>query len=1504
VGDSSSRSLVEADKNHYYYPSAHNDEFFHLLAENARDVIFHVKTSPTFQFDYVSPSSTHITGYTPEEFYADPLLAEKCVLPEDFPLVSDPSAWDNATKSKPVEIRWKRKDGRIIWTEHMISVTRDKEGKLESFHIIARDITERKQTEAALRESQQFNESLLENAPHAIVVINPDTSVRYVNPAWVRINGWTLSEVVGLKSPYPWWPAEFRDACIEGFKQAMEQGNGNSEIFAQKKNGEIYWIAMNWVSVMNDGKLAYMIINSVDITDRIMSQEALKESESKYRSIFESANDIIVLLDREGTIIDVNNKVKEIAGFERDELIGHKLNKLSHIMPRNSLSEVIKNFNKRLVGVDIAPYEIEMYKKNGETIFFELSAVPLKINDKIAGDVAILRDITNQKRSMLALKESEEKFSKAFSSSPNSVCIVTVKEGTFLEVNESFLHFSGYSREEVIGHTPAELNLWVNDDDIKTMTKSLKETGRVDNAEIKSRMKSGEIRTGLFSAEEIEIGGRKCITLVITDVTEQKKAEEALANEAVRRRILIEQSSDGIVILDQDGKVCEANQRFADMLGYSMDEMQQLHVFDWEFLYPHEQTIEMIRTVDEKGDHFETQHRRKDGTTYDVEISTNGAMFAGQKLIFCVCRDITERKRAEKVIHESEERFRTLFETMSQGVIYHDSEGRVISANPAAERILGLTPDEMIGKTSLDPRRRRLHEDGSAFTSEEHPPIVALRTGKPVNDIIMAVYNPAEEDYRWIINSAIPEFREGGKKPYRVYTTFTDITERKRIEQSLRESEEKFSKAFNGSPTMMVIVNFNEDKYVEVNDSFVNCLGYSREELIGHTADEFNIWIYPEEKEKMARLMREQGKIRDEEFRFRTKNGEIRTWLCSADTLNIGGVVYMLGASTDITERRKDQEALRESEEKFSKAFRASPSSISISRMSDGKFIEVNDTFLRDKGYTREEVVGHTAKELNIFAKKEDYFDIRATLNKQGKFTNEDIQFRTKSGQIRTGLMSAEIINIGNEPCMIVMHTDITDQKLTQEQLRLLSSVTQQVTDSTVITDPDFNITYINQAAEDMFGYTLDEVKGKKLSIFSKVKPSEATDKAMNKVLQAGKVFTSIITKKRKDGTLLTCDCRLSPLHDEKGQICSLIDVQRDITKQRDVATKLQEHKKLIDSILATMPEGVLVIDSNSQILLANKALYKIFHLNSKSLNNKLLSEILPTDQFFDLHKAVKRGGNEKNTLEFRYQAQKLEKIIYCIIVKMDGERTMLTFSDVSREREEEEKLYLTSRLASLGEMAAGLAHELNNPLTGILALSQLLTSSNLPAEHKEDIECIYGEAKRAASIVKNVLLFARNKTGENGQAPVNEVIKDVLRLREYEERTSNINVVTNFEENLPSVPLEKGQLQQVLLNLISNAEAAIKEVNRPGIITVATQRVNNHVNITFSDNGCGIKKQIIRRIFDPFFTTKEIGKGTGLGLSICYSIIVKHGGKISIKSQVNEGATFTIRLPVVSEIK
>ena len=1098
--------------------SSRSENIFFQIAQNARDLIFHAQLVPEFRFDYVSPSSIPIAGYTPEEFYADPLLAKRCIHPDDLHLITDPGHPGAQIPTEPVEIRWIRKDGVIIWTEHMVTYTRDEEGKPISCQIIARDVTERKKAEDALLESQQFSASLLENAPLATVVINPDTSIEYVNPAWERLNGWTMAEVVGQKVPYPWWPEQFKKAFSNGFKESMKQGSGKAEIVSQKKNGELYWIDMNWASVMKNGELSYLLINSIDITERKQIEEALKSSEEKYRELISTSLDGIVSIDSKMKITIWNQGAERIFGYTEKEMLGQSI--------------------------------------------FKIVSEP--------------------------------------------------------------------SRKAITG---------------------------------------------------------RCSVTEKTDLTP------------------------------------------------SMNHS------------------------------FEATGVRKDGTIIPIDLSLTSRKVDGKHVATAIIRDISERNLMEK---------------------------------------------------------------------------------------------------------------------------------------ALRESEEKFSLAFNASPHMIIITDITDGKYIEVNDTFVNNTGYTREEFIGHSVSEFDLWAKPEEMEKMTRLLQEHGRFRNEEYDFRTKSGEIRSWLCSADVVSIGGKMRMLAIAADITERKKAREALRESEEKFSRAFNASPISLSISRLGDGVFLEVNESFLRDKEFTRDEVIGHSSKKLGIWASQAEQNRIMDMLKKQGRVHNEQIQYCTKSGYVRTGLISAEIISIGNESCMLVLNNDITQQKQAEEQLRLLSSVTKQVSDSIIVTDPEFRINFMNQAAEDLFGYSIEEVRGKNLGIFNKTPPADETRQLARRTVAAGKVYSAIVAKQRKDGTTLICDCRLSPMYDEKGQICSLIDVQRDITKQKDVEEKLQEHKKLIDSILATMLEGVLVIDSQDRILLANKALYKILHLNRKSINNKLLSEILPLDQYFDLHRAVKYGNNETNTLEFRYHVQDLEKIIYCIIVKMDGERTLLTFSDVSREREEEEKLYLTDRLASIGEMAAGLAHELNNPLTGILTLSQLLVGSDIPEEQKEDLECIYSEAKRAAGIVKNVLLFARNKTDDTGRASVNEVIKDVLRLREYEERASNIRAVTELEENLPDIPIDKGQLQQVFLNMISNAEAAIKEANRPGILTVTSQRVNNHVNILFSDNGCGIKKQIMPRIFDPFFTTKEVGKGTGLGLSICYSIIVKRGGIISVKSQVNEGSTFTIRMPIV----
>jgi len=227
-----------------------------------------------------------------------------------------------------------------------------------------------------------------------------------------------------------------------------------------------------------------------------------------------------------------------------------------------------------------------------------------------------------------------------------------------------------------------------------------------------------------------------------------------------------------------------------------------------------------------------------------------------------------------------------------------------------------------------------------------------------------------------------------------------------------------------------------------------------------------------------------------------------------------------------------------------------------------------------------------------------------------------------------------------------------------------------------------------------------------------------------------------------------------------------------------------------------------------------------------------------------------------------------------------------------------QERLYLTDRLASLGEMAAGIAHELNNPLTGVVALSQLLLEAGVPPEIKDDLDSIRSEGQRAASVVKNLLSFARSHTLSAQPLDINAVVSQVLSLRAYEHRVNNIEVVTHFAPNLPEIIADRFQMQQVFLNIVLNAEQAMIESKGRGNLTVTTELSGDIIRVAFADNGPGIPADIINRIFDPFFTTKEVGKGTGLGLSICYGIVTKQGGRIFAQSQPGQGATFIIELP------
>jgi two-component system NtrC family sensor kinase len=248
------------------------------------------------------------------------------------------------------------------------------------------------------------------------------------------------------------------------------------------------------------------------------------------------------------------------------------------------------------------------------------------------------------------------------------------------------------------------------------------------------------------------------------------------------------------------------------------------------------------------------------------------------------------------------------------------------------------------------------------------------------------------------------------------------------------------------------------------------------------------------------------------------------------------------------------------------------------------------------------------------------------------------------------------------------------------------------------------------------------------------------------------------------------------------------------------------------------------------------------------------------------------------------------------IVTSIIAVLTDITDSAVLRD-----KLVHTEKMAAVGQLVSGVAHEVNNPLTAILGFADLLMEdADLPETARKDLRVILQEAQRTKQIVQNLLSFARQMPPQRNAVQLNSILRRTIQLRSYDFNSHGIEIIEHLDESLPEIIGDAHQLQQVFLNILNNAYDAVHEVGRPARIEITSIGREDFVEVTFSDNGKGITHS--DKIFDPFFTTKEVGKGTGLGLSICYGIVKEHGGEISCHNNIaGQGATFMVRLPAAS---
>lgn len=600
---------------------------------------------------------------------------------------------------------------------------------------------------------------------------------------------------------------------------------------------------------------------------------------------------------------------------------------------------------------------------------------------------------------------------------------------------------------------------------------------------------------------------------------------------------------------------------------------------------------------------------------------------------------MSNRLRREYIsnrLTESESKYKFLFDTMSQGVLMQDAEGKIIEANIAAEKILGLSIDQLLGKTSFDPRWKMIKEDGTPFDPKNTPSNIALRTGKPVSNTTTGIYIPEKSIYCWVLVSSTPRFSNGEKKPYLTLTSFTDISELKRVQDSLRESENTFHGLFDSMVEGVAIHEMIVDdkniavnyRIIDINPSYVTQTGIG-ESVRGKLATEvYKVDEPPYLKEYERVLKTGKPTLLETYFEPLEKTFKIAVF---AIEVNRFATVF-----EDVTEQHKTLEALKESEEKFSKVFKSSPYIIIMTRADDGKIVDVNDAFDRLSGYTRKEALENTSIGLKLWANNEDRNVALNEISKGKTIVNREYAFRKKNGEVLMGSFSAQIINIKGTPYILGIIEDISKRKESEEKLvivnreildakRKLESILRDIGDAVFVTDTNKKVIMANRAMEELFSKSEKEMIGRSMEEIMKLSYESSGEPPID-------IFETVFEKKKvakptdtlvvsKNGNFkIPVDGVASPIVDEGGKLMGTVWVLRDVSKERELQKMRMDFISLASHQLRTPLTGIKwfveLLDQNAKKLPIEKVLEyisKIGDSNDRMID--LVNDLMTTNR-------------------------------------------------------------------------------------------------------------------------------------------------------------------------------------------------------------------------------------------------------------------------------------------------
>ena len=852
--------------------------------------------------------------------------------------------------------------------------------------------------------------------------------------------------------------------------------------------------------------------------------------------------------------------------------------------------------------------------------------------------------------------------------------------------------------------------------------------------------------------------------------------------------------------------------------------------------------------------------------------------------------EIAERKRIEETLRQYE----NIVSSSPDMLALLDKEFTYLAANKAYTEAFNFPHEQIIGSTVADLFGEEF------FHTVIKPHADRCLRGEEVNYqawLDLAVCGKCCMDINYY-----PYYSEN-KEIMGFVVNARNITERKKSEEKLRANEQELTMLLEYLPGIVFYKDINY-KYRRVNRAFTQMYNTTQEEILGKAIKEVSL-PGAELADSDDHDVMENGCAVTRTIEFPDVKSISRWQQITKVPIKDeeGKPRGILGVGVDISDILKAQEELQLRAEMLDQAM----SGIILSDL-NGDFLYANDMALKERGHSRKNFLKMNVRNIAIPPDGKDVDVWWHQVLEKGYFRGEFEVVRSNNRKVPVEATLTKI-RVGGKEYIISVSQNITERKKYEEELRLRVEMLNQAKDGILLHDLDGNFIYVNDTVVKQRGYSREEFM--RMNVLNMLSAEYyKRQKEWWKKLKIGEYQRSEFEVRCKDGTLIPMEANITKVY--YGGKDFILSITRDITERK----RTEEELKLRAEMLNQARDGIMLRDFDGNLLYANETAVKergytlkeIFKLNARDLVvaepgagkiEEWWQEILEQGYRHTEYTVQCKDGS---VVPMDVMATKIKSGDKEYILSVTRNITKQKHMEVAR-KELERKAQVASRLASVGEMASGIAHEINNPLTGVVGFAQLLAErKDLPEDIREELKIIHEGGQRVSNIVKGLLSFARQSKPRREYININEVVEGTLRLSNYKLKTGNIEVIRQFDPELPWTMADAGQLQQVFINLVVNAQHEMRKAHGRGRLEIKTELVDNMIHISFKDDGPGIAKEHIERIFDPFFTTKEAGKGTGLGLSLSHGIIAEHGGQLYTESEPGNGATFVVELPVLAE--